>query len=127
MAETKLMIPAQLTSYRPKSDFSFSITFSTLVLRDDQREIIHSLFQRNCVLLMKSGDVDKDDEAVMDSVDMDLYDNRKTPSQRMRNVMYRIWENNGKCDIDGVECTFKSYYDQRMANMIEVLKVEMQH
>lgn len=127
MSDTQIILATQLTSYRPKADGSWSISFSTMILNKDQKAIIDSLFQRNCALLIKSSDIDKKDETIMDSIDMDLYDNAKTPSQRMRGVFYRIWEGNGKCDRDGVICTFAEYYKQRMAQQIELLKMEIPH
>jgi hypothetical protein len=47
---------------------------------------------------------------------MDIYDNRKTQSQRLRGVLYKVWEQ-GTQDLD-----FKTYYKQKTEEIIQHYK-----
>jgi hypothetical protein len=119
--ENKILFPAILSGYNPKVDGSFTIRFSTNVLRSDEKQIIDAMFQKVCVVMVKSEGIndvkfESDEIEAFDSVDMDLVDNKKTPSQRLRDVLYRLWEQEGK------ESEWKEFYKTKIEILINHYK-----
>jgi hypothetical protein len=113
----KILIPAQLTGYRPKADKSFSLTFNTMELKPEEKVVVDQLFQQEGFLSFKDSAFTSDETDLFDSLDIDLTDNRKTPSQRLRNVLYRNWEQ------DNLGHTvFKDYYSYQMEKLITGFK-----
>ena len=66
------MLPAILSSYRPRADGSWSITLSTNILRADEKVVIDGMHQQLCCVLLKDSEVLNDELEAFDSVDMDL-------------------------------------------------------
>jgi hypothetical protein len=50
---------------------------------------------------------------------MDLIDAKVTPSQRLRNVFYRLWEQEGKAG------EFKEFYRVKMETLVEHYKQKL--
>lgn len=122
--ENKIIFPAIMSGYRPKVDGGFSVTFSTNILRSDEKQVIDAMYQNLCAVMVKSNGVndvkfDSDEVEAFDSVDMDLIDNKKTPSQRLRNVFYRLWEQEGK------QGEFKEFYRVKMETLVEHFKQKL--
>ena len=66
--------------------------------------------------MLKNSDVLADEIEAFDSVEMDLIDAKITPSQRLRNILYRLWEQEGKIG------EFKEYYKVKMETLCEHFK-----
>lgn len=109
----KLLIPAQLTGYRPKADKSFSITFNTMELKPEEKIVLDNLFQQHGFLHFKDSAFVREETDLFDALDIDLQDNSKTPSQRLRSVLFRNWE---KDNLGHKE--FKAYYSYQMEKLI---------
>jgi len=50
----------------------------------------------------------------------------KTPSQRLRAVIYLVWEKKGKKDMYGSVCDFDTYYKQIMEHFIGLCKNKLE-
>jgi hypothetical protein len=74
------------------------------------------MHQQLVCVLIKDSDVLADEIEAFDSVDMDLVDAKITPSQRLRNILYRLWEQAGK------EGDFKEFYRVKMETLCEHFK-----
>ena len=112
---SKIMLPVILSSYRPRNDGSWSITLSTNILKADEKQIIDSMHQQLCCVMIKNSDVLVDEIEAFDSVEMDLVDAKLTPSKRLQNVFYRLWEKDKKGE-------FKEFYRVKMEQLIEHFK-----
>ncbi len=109
-----------LTRASRKADKSVSISFNTMGEQStSEMAELDQLFQQDCVIAIKESDTPFLDNELkdLDSIDMDLEDTSKTPSKRLRSVLYRLWEQDSKLDTD-----FKSFYKTRMEKMIEQIK-----
>jgi hypothetical protein len=115
----KLLIPTILTAYRPKVDGSWSVSFSTQILSLEQRQVIMELYQQPTYLMMKGTEIEESEADLLDSVDTDL-GNNKTPSQRLRGVLYRKWEQSNEGYPD-----FKDFYKHKMEVLIEHFKSKL--
>ena len=50
---------------------------------------------------------------------------QKTPSQRLRSVLYRLWEQDGKKDLFGVGCDSDTHYKQMMDKLTNFYKEKL--
>ena len=121
-ASNKIILPVILSSYRPKVDGSFSISLTTQILGKQQRDIIHELYQQVCSVLIQDSEITKADESIMDSIDADIHDTAKTPSQRLRAVFYLIWKQDDPTEI----VTFKEFYRSKMESIIDHFKAKLE-
>jgi len=110
--KNKIIIPAILSSYRPKADGSWGVSFSTNILSKEQKTCIDDMHNTAVMLMIKEGEITKDETEIMDAVDADLIENEKTPSKRLRNVLYIRYTQ------EGVKMDFKEYYKMRMEELI---------
>lgn len=108
-----------LTRSNRKADKSVSISFNT-ALEQSTNEMaeLDALFQQNCVIAIKPEDTPFLDAELkdLDSIDMDLEDTTKTPSKRLRSVLWILWDQGVK-DVE-----FKEFYKNRMNRLIDQIK-----
>jgi hypothetical protein len=113
----KIILASALCSYRPKNDGSFNLSFSTYILSEEAKIQIMKMHNASGVLLFTDKDkVEQDDVDMIDNIDLEL-GNKKSQSERIRNVYYKIWEQDFKEHID-----FKTYYINETNKIIEHLK-----
>jgi hypothetical protein len=113
----KIILAAALSSYRPKADGSFSLSFGTYILSEEAKIQIMKLHNASGILLFTDKDkVEQDDVDVIDNIDIEL-GNNKSQSERIRNVYYKIWEQDFKEHMD-----FKTYYINETNAIIKYLK-----
>ena len=114
----KLITPGQLVGYSPKKDKSITLRFETGEKTPGQVMDIHSMLDMFGYLYFKpEAQLTKDEILELDNLDTDLYDNPKTQSQRLRNVLYMNWklENKGYAE-------FKDYYKNETEKIIQHYK-----
>lgn len=114
----KLLTAAQLEGYSPRKDKTVTIRFSTQEKTPGQVAEIHEMLDTFGYLYFKSEEqLTKNEIAEIDDLDTDLYDNAKTQSQRLRNVLYKNWGQ----DDQGHE-KFKEYYKFQTEKIITHFK-----
>ncbi len=109
-----------LTRASRKADRSVSISFNTTTEQSGpEMAELDAMHNQTCIIAIKPEETPFLDNELkdLDSVDMDLEDSTKTPSKRLRSVLYRLWEQNSKMDTD-----FKSFYQLRMEKLIDQIK-----
>jgi len=112
----KILTPAILTSYRPLADKSFNLSLNIQEPSQLQRDVLHNLHQQAVYVLIKSGEIEKDEVEMFDAIDGELFD-KKSQSERIRNVYFVLW----KQDSEGHE-KFKDYYKFQTEKIINHLK-----
>jgi hypothetical protein len=112
-----LVIPGQLESYRSLKDRTVKLSFETSEPSPEQMAAIQAA-------LMKAGYIAFNDNAfTTDQIDSlkdikcDYDDNTKTPSKRLRAVLYLLHQKNA----EGFD-TFQRYYDHHMEKIIAHFK-----
>lgn len=108
-----------LTRSNRRSDKSASINFTTALEQStSEMSELDTLFQQQCLIAIKPEDTPFLDTELkdLDSVDMDIEDTTKTPSKRLRSVLYILWDQGVK-DVE-----FKEFYKNRMNRLIEQIK-----
>lgn len=98
----KLIILASCEAVSPLKDGGWSIRFHTNEPNRSQIESLLSNHNQFGMLYFQGGKevIDTDVMKELDSVDIDLYDKRKSQSQRLRNVLYRWFE---QTELQGYE------------------------
>lgn len=111
-----ILLPIIVTSIRSKVDGSIGITVETNELSPTKAGELFSVRGKTAVMYLSPKDVVTQKE--MDQVNaINGETPGKTPSQRMRNVLYLLW----KQDNEGYK-DFPMYYASRMERFIEELK-----
>lgn len=113
---TGLLLPAIINSIRSLKDGSINISVETQELSPARAGEVFGLRGKLVALYISPKEtIPQRDLDQVDSVDVDLPG--KTKSQRIRNVLYRIWE----LQPDGHK-SFESYYNQVQERHINDLK-----
>jgi glycine betaine/choline ABC-type transport system substrate-binding protein len=115
-----ITIPSILESVATRKDGSVKLTFGTSELAP---QIMTELFRgvNNFVYLaIKDEDFKPNEIEKLSQLKVDYDDRTKTPSQRLRGVFYKLYEQ----DSEGFK-SFSSYYEHRMEKVIEHFKTKI--
>lgn len=94
-------------------DGSVKLTVYTAELRPSEKGLVMDFHGKACaVTIMPS-------EGEFETVKVDTERDTKTPSQRLRSVLFLCWKNHGS------EGTFDDYYNKRMEKILDWLKTEL--
>ncbi len=115
-----ILFAAIVEGLRSRKDKTIAITLGTQELSPEKAG---ELFNTNsklvtCYLSIK-GDITDGEAEILDSVEADLPGKR--PSQRMRSVLFRLWEQQPEGYTD-----FNLFYIHKMDSMIEKIKTKLQ-
>lgn len=113
------LIPAMVERLATLKDGSVNVTISTQELSPAKAAELFELRGKLATVYISPADISRQEMTVIDSVEPDLQ--RKTPSQRMRAVMYIIWKQTPEGYKD-----FPAYYEAKMNIYIEGLKQNIQ-
>ncbi len=115
-----LLIGSILEGYRSLKDKTLKVTFETNEPTPEQLVGIATLIGKFGYLAFKEDTFKSDEIEVLQGLESDFEDKGKTPSQRLRNVLYVNWQHNNKGYKD-----FNLYYEYMMNLMIEKWKREL--
>ena len=113
-----ILLPATLDGYSPRKDGSFTLRFITQEQTPNGVASIASYYSKYGYLMFKE-QVTQEDNKLMDELDTEISEG-KTPSQRLRGVLYVSWQQNNQGYND-----FKDYYRTRMERIIDHLKNQL--
>jgi hypothetical protein len=116
-----LIIPAILESFRSLKDRTLKITFETIEPNPDQMEDIRKSNMTTGFLAFNSEPFSSSQEKYLTELEVDYDDPKKTPSKRLRGVLYRNWE----VDKKGYK-TFEDYYRSQMEMLIVHFKGKLE-
>lgn len=112
------LISAQIGSIRSLVDGSVSITLTTPELSPGKAGELFGLRNKIAFVYVSERQIEASEKKMVDSLDPEL--KGKTPSQRLRNVLYRCWEQNNEGYIDA-----DSHYKAKMELIITTYKSEL--
>lgn len=113
----KLLSSAQLARYNRLKDRSVTITFETDEKTSEDIAKIDSMLDCFGYLLFKPENrLTEQEIEEIDNIETDLYDNKKTQSQRLRNVLYVYFQQRG------LDMEFKDFYKSETDRIIEHYK-----
>lgn len=112
-----LIFPALLESYRSLKDKTLKVTFETQEPTPEQLTGIALNIQKFGYLAFKEEPFKQKEKDVLESLKADYEDTGKTPSQRLRGVLYRLWEKNSEDFKNPVD-----HYNSKMETLIQHFK-----
>jgi len=116
---------ATLTGISRRADRSANLRFVTMTEQtSEEMKLLDMMFQQTCLIAIKPEDSPFLDAELkdLDSVDLDLYDNNKSPSKRIRNCLYILWE---QSEIDHEKEPFPEFYKIKMDKLIDMIKQKL--
>lgn len=115
------MTVGMLDGYQRRKDKTVSIRFVTQEKTSNEVMAIDELVDHFGVLYFRASETMEESELEeLDSLEIDLYNQPKTQSQRLRNVLYKLWESEGK------HGEFKTFYKQKTEQVITHFKSQIE-
>ncbi len=115
-----LIIGVILEGFQSLKDKTLKLTFSTQEPTPEQIMGIANNTQKFGYLAFKEDAFRSNEKKMLEDIESDYEDNTKTPSKRLRNVLYVNWEQ----DKQGYD-DFNLYYDYHMNKMIDHWKSKL--
>jgi uncharacterized protein YihD (DUF1040 family) len=112
-----IIIPAILESYRSLKDKTIKLVFDTNELTPEQMMGVAGSLQQFGYLAFKSEPFKNNEKEVIENLKSDYEDTGKTPSQRLRGVLFVNWQQSS----EGYK-TFVDYYAAKMEIIINHYK-----
>ncbi|QDP62967.1 MAG: hypothetical protein Tp172MES00d2C118481931_4 [Prokaryotic dsDNA virus sp.] len=114
---SKILCPAILDGYTRRKDRSVSLRFITQEKTSSEIMDIDATLDQFGILYFRGEEkMNPDEIEELDNIDLDVYDEPKSQSQRLRNVLYILWKQ------DGERGDFKKYYKQKTEEIIQHFK-----
>jgi len=104
-----------LTSASTRADGSLGLRFGTAELQPTEKTAFFELLNKNLKVLIQP--VDDPAESLVETKAVLGF---KTPSQRLRAVLYRLWEQTRPADV-----LFEEWYRGKMESIIERIKSQL--
>lgn len=115
-----LLIGAILESYRSLKDKTIKLTFETQEPTPEQLTQIALHSQKFGFLVFKDDSFKESEKLEIEKLNSDYEDNSKTPSQRLRSVLFVAWKQDSKGYKD-----FKDFYNHYMEAYINNVKSKL--
>jgi len=115
-----IIIPSILESFRSLKDKSLKVTFETGELTPEQAAGINQALGSAGFLAFKSDPFKSQEKEQIENLESDFDDGKKSDSQRLRAVLYRLWEKNP----EGYE-DFNLYKKFKMEKVINHFKKKL--
>jgi hypothetical protein len=115
-----IIIPATLESYRSLKDRTLKITFETNELNAQDLLGIAENLNSFGFLAFKNDPYRDEEKKAIETAETGYGDKGKTPSQRLRGVLYVMYERNN----EGFD-TFTRFYDHYMEKIIREFKSQL--
>ena len=112
-----IIIPTILESFASLKDGTLKLVFSTNELTPEQLTGVAQNTQKFGFLAFKQDDFKQKEVDLLDNLESDFESKGKSKSQRLRNVLYRSWEQDNLGYDD-----FQLYYNFRLEKLITYLK-----
>ena len=113
------LLPCVVGSIRSLKDGSVSVNLETQELSPAKAGQLFELRNKVCFVYFSAKQIESNERALIDALDPEL--KGKTPGQRLRGVLFRMWQQKpeGYQDSD-------SHYRAYMENIIETYKANLE-
>jgi hypothetical protein len=114
---SKLLCPAILDGYTRRKDRTVSLRFITQEKSSIEVMNIDAMLDQFGILYFRGEEnMNTDEVEELDNIDLDLYDEPKSQSQRLRNILFVLWKQDGEIG------EFKKFYKQKTEEIIQHFK-----
>ena len=115
-----LVLAGFLESFRSLKDKTYRLVFETSELSPDKLSQLGQSLQKAGYLAFKADPFKTEELQTLDGLEADYDDGGKRPSQRLRAVLFRLWEQDSQGYKD-----FNLYYDFKMNEIIKHFKSKL--
>jgi hypothetical protein len=115
---TGTLISAQIGSIRSLVDGSVSLTLVTPELSAGKAGELFDLRNKIAYCYISAKQIEANEKKIVDGLDPEL--TQKTPGQRLRGVLYRLWEQDNEGHKDS-----ESFYRAKMELIINTYKANL--
>jgi len=117
----KILCPAIFDGYTRRKDRSVSLRFITQEKTSAEIMDIDATLDQFGILYFRGEEkMNADEIEELDNIDLDVYDEPKSQSQRLRNVLYILWKQEGE------RGDFKKFYKQKTEEIIQHFKNKLE-
>ena len=113
-----ILLGGQVESISTRKDKTIRLTIGTQELTPTQSSELFQLNQLFCYIGIKPEPFSNDEQQIVDILKSDY--NAKTPSQRLRGILYKIYEQNAEGYKD-----FNSFYLSKMEKICDHYKTKI--
>ena len=117
----KLVLESTIESISSRADGTVAVKIGTQELDSTAAGNLFQLRGKYVKILISDSNITKLEAESVDSVQLVDQNKKKTPSQRMRDVLYRIYEQSG-----GEKDKFEAFYNSEMERIIEHYKAKLE-
>jgi len=115
---SKLLLAAQFVGYSNKRDKSVTLRFETQEMAPQQIAQIHAMLDEfGAFYFSGNGEITQAQKEELDALEKDVFDHPKTQSQRLRNVLFKLWKQTPEGFAE-----FPKYYEFHTNKIIEHFK-----
>lgn len=115
----RILTAGQLDGYQRRKDRTVSLRFITQEKTSAEVMEIDQLLDTFGILYFRGEEkLNQEEIEELDQVELDLYDQPKSQSQRLRNVLYKVWQLNQVG-------TFKDFYKTETEKIINHYKSKL--
>lgn len=114
----KVLLPAILSGVASRKDRSYTLKFETRELSGKSASALLDMLQQEGHLLFSPNDDISETDVPDEKADAMM--GKKTQAQRLRGVIFRLWEQKGK------NGDFDEYYKSVLENMIDQIKEKLE-
>jgi hypothetical protein len=115
-----IIIPAQLESIASRKDKTIKLVFGANELTPNTSGQLFNMANAFGFLSFKEEEFRKEELDIVESLKADIELTGKTPAQRLRGVMYKLYQQN-----DGGFSSFAKYYEHQMEIVISHFKTKI--
>lgn len=112
-----IIFPATLESWRSLKDKSYKVNFESFEMTPEQVVGLNGALGQAGYLAFKTDAFKQSEKQMIDSLEADYDDTGKTPGQRLRNVLYVLWNQ----EPEGYQ-DFQLYYNFKIEKIISHFK-----
>lgn len=114
-----IVFPSVVESISTRSDGSLKIILGTHEANDETGAGLIKLRGKYVKVLLSDENIVADVVSAVEGASL-VAGNQKTPSQKLRHVIYRLWQQEGEGDFD-------TFYKNKMTEIIESIKIKLDH
>lgn len=115
-----IVIAASIESINTRRDKTVSIKIGTQELSPEKAGELFSMQNKLGFVAISPQQFSEQETEIIDNLDVSVEKTDKTPAQRLRNTLYRVWETNKEGYAD-----FNLYYLAKMEGIINHYKTKI--